>query len=477
MESIWSKTCERKKRHALERDIRAEVAVIGGGMTGILTAWYLKQAGVHAVVLEADQIGGGQTKNTTAKITAQHGMFCSTFLEKKGEERARNYVQANQAAVEEYKRIIREKDIDCNLTECDSYVYSSDRDKLKVEMEAARRLGIDAFLKEKMEIPVSCAGAVGFPGQAAFHPLKFLKALAEELTVYEDTPVTEVGENQVKTPRGNVRADKIIFAVHFPFLIFPGMYFARMHQERSYVIALETKEKLNGMYIGDGKETLSFRQYDKYILLGGQAHRTGENREGGRYEKLRTAAKEMYPQSQVAASWSAQDCMTADKIPFIGQYASDHPNWYVATGFQKWGMSSAMVSAMLLKDMICGIENPWAEVFAPSRFSAEEIPQLMKDGGKAVKGLTRRFFHLPEETAAELKRGHGAAVDTPQGKVGVYKTEEGRISQVDIVCPHMGCELTWNPDELSWDCPCHGSRFDWEGNLIDGPAQEGIAHE
>lgn len=181
--------------------------MIGGGMTGILTAWYLKQAGVHAVVLEADQIGGGQTKNTTAKITAQHGMFCSTFLEKKGEERARNYVQANQAAVEEYKRIIREKDIDCNLTECDSYVYSSDRDKLKVEMEAARRLGIDAFLKEKMEIPVSCAGAVGFPGQAAFHPLKFLKALAEELTVYEDTPVTEVGENQVKTPRGNVRVD------------------------------------------------------------------------------------------------------------------------------------------------------------------------------------------------------------------------------------------------------------------------------
>ncbi len=185
----------------------------------------------------------------------------------------------------------------------------------------------------------------------------------------------------------------------------------------------------------------------------------------------------MYPQSQVAASWSAQDCMTADKIPFIGQYASDHPNWYVATGFQKWGMSSAMVSAMLLKDMICGIENPWTEVFAPSRFSAEEIPQLMKDGRKAVKGLTRRFFHLPEETTAELKRGHGAAVDTPQGKVGVYKTEEGRICQVDIVCPHMGCELTWNPDELSWDCPCHGSRFDWEGNLIDGPAQEGIAHE
>lgn len=477
MDSIWSKTCEREKRPALEEDIRADVIVVGGGMTGILTAWQLEQAGVHAVVLEADQIGGGQTKNTTAKITSQHGMFCRTFLEKKGEETARKYLQANQAAVEEYKRIIREKNIDCDLTECDSYAYSSDMDKLKQETEAARRLGIHVAYEEQIEIPVSCAGAVRFPDQAEFHPLKFLRNLAEELTVYEDTPVTEAGENQVKTPWGSVRGDKIIFAAHFPFINFPGMYFARMHQERSYVLALENGGSLKGMYIGDGKDTLSFRQYDKYILLGGQAHRTGENREGGRYEKLKEAAKEMYPQSQVAACWSAQDCITADRVPFIGQYSSDRPDWYLATGFQKWGMSSAMVSAMLLKDMVCGKKNPYEEVFTPSRFSAEEVPQIMKDGGKAVKGLTRRFFHLPDETAAELKRGHGAVVDTPEGKAGVYKTEEGRICQVDIVCPHMGCELSWNPDELSWDCPCHGSRFDWEGNLIDGPAQEGIAHE
>src|SRR5699024_7303068 len=144
-------------------------------------------------------------------------------------------------------------------------------------------------------------------------------------------------------------------------------------------------------------------------------HRTGENREGGRYEKLIEAAKEMYPQSQVAACWSAQDCITADRVPFIGQYSSDRPDWYLATGFQKWGMSSVMVSAMLLKDMVCGKKNPYEEVFTPSRFSAEEVPQIMKDGGKAVKGLTRRFFHLPDETAAELKRGHGAVVDTPEG--------------------------------------------------------------
>lgn len=166
--------------------------------------------------------------------------------------------------------------------------------------------------------------------------------------------------------------------------------------------------------------------------------------------------------------------MTSDGLPFIGGYAADCPDWYVAAGFQKWGMSFAMVSAMLLKDLICGNENPCAEVFAPSRFSSGEIPQLMKEGGKAVKGLTKRFFHLPAETDASLKRGHGAVVETPQGKAGVYKTEEGNICQVDIVCPHMGCELAWNPEERSWDCPCHGSRFDYEGNLLDGPAQEGI---
>ncbi len=477
MESIWTKTYSRQKQPALNGDIETEAVVIGGGMAGILTAWQLKEAGVKTVVLEADQIGGGQTKNTTAKITSQHGLFCQTFIEKKGEEAARSYLQANQRAVEEYKRITDREKIDCDLTETDAYVYSEDREKLKRETEAAQRLGMNAVFEPQIEIPVVCAGAVRFPGQAQFHPLKFIGALAEQLTVYEDTRVTEVEENLVRTACGSVRADKIIFAVHFPFLKFPGMYFARMHQERSCVTALEDAGTLNGMYLGDGENALSFRQYGKYLLLGGEGYRTGENREGGRYERLTETARTLYPQSRISACWSAQDCMTSDDIPFIGVYASDCPDWFVATGFKKWGMSSAMVSAMILRDMICGNENPYADIFAPSRFSAEELPQIMKDGGKAVKGLTKRLFHLPDETAGALERGHGAVVETPQGKAGVYRTEEGRICPVNIVCPHMGCELSWNPDERTWDCPCHGSRFDCEGNLLDGPAQEGIQYE
>lgn len=477
MESIWSKTYTRKQRPALEEDIEADAAVIGGGMAGILTAWYLERAGVRTVVLEAEQIGGGQTGNTTAKITSQHGMFCHTFIEKKGEETARKYVQANQRAVQEYKKLIREEHICCDLTECDAYVYSKDGEKLKRETEAARKLGVCADFVRQIEIPAACAGAVRFPAQAEFHPLKFISALARRLRVYEDSRVTEVADQQVKTACGSVKAGKIVFASHFPFINFPGMYFARMHQERSYVLALEDAGDLKGMYIGDGKETLSFRQYGQYILLGGQSHRTGENKGGRRYEKLKSAAKELYPKSSVAAYWSAQDCITADSVPFIGCYSPDRPNWFVASGFRKWGMTSSMAAAMILRDMICGIENEYAEVFAPGRFSAEELPQLMKDGKEAVKGTVKRLFHIPSETAETLERGSGAVVETPEGKAGVFKTEENVIRQVDIVCPHLGCELTWNPDERSWDCPCHGSRFDSEGRLLDGPAQEGIHYE
>lgn len=261
MESIWSKTCEVKKGAALEGRLETDAVVIGAGMAGILTAWRLEQAGVRTVVLEAECIGSGQTKNTTAKITAQHGMFCSALTEKKGRDTAEKYVRVNQEAVEEYKRMVREKEIECDLTESDAYVYSHDGEKLRREAEAAQRLGVDASFEPQIEIPISCAGAVRFPGQAQFHPLKFITALASELSVYEDSPVTEVEDHFVKTACGSVKAGKIVFATHFPFIDFPGLYFARMHQERSYVIALENAGSLNGMYIGDGNDALSFRQY------------------------------------------------------------------------------------------------------------------------------------------------------------------------------------------------------------------------
>ena len=284
MESIWSKTCDIPERLPLDGDLEAEAVVIGGGMAGILTAYQLECAGVRTVVLEAGRIGGGQTGNTTAKITCQHGIFCHDFIDKKGRDAAEQYVRANQAAVEEYKRIIQKEGIDCDLEEKDSYVYSQDEKKLKDEAEAAAGLGVKASFEPRIEIPVSCAGAVKFARQAQFHPLKFIRSLSEKLTIYENSPVRGAEEHIVKTVCGSVKAEKVIFATHFPFVDFPGMFFTRMHQERSYVLALEGAGVINGMYIGDGKDTLSFRQFGRYLLFGGEGQ--SDRREEG-WRKIR----------------------------------------------------------------------------------------------------------------------------------------------------------------------------------------------
>ena len=477
MESIWRKTCQIEGRPQLAENISADVAVIGGGMAGLLIAWQLQQAGQKTVVLEAGRIAGGQTQNTTAKITAQHGMLCDALLKAKGKEKAKKYFQANQRALEEYRRIILQEGIPCDFQETASYVYSQNLEKLQAEEKAAKKLDIAAELVEQVPLPVPHAGAVRFAGQAQFHPLKFVKALSSWLTIYEHTPVKKVERDRVVTPGGTVAAPKIIFASHYPFINFPGLYFARMHQQRSYVLALEGTVPLEGMYIGEGRNAYSFRQYGKYLLLGGGGHRTGEEVPGGGLEGLRKAAGQFFPNSREAACWAAQDCMPADRIPYIGRYSSGEPNWFVATGFQKWGMTSAMAASMILRDMICGLGNPYEEIFSPERFSAGELPQILRDGAEAVKGLAKRAFQLPEKSIRELGTECGQLVEFEGKRRGAYRKETGELFLVNPRCPHMGCQLAWNSQEKTWDCPCHGSRFDYRGNLLDGPAQEGIGCE
>lgn len=474
MDSVWSKTCEIEKREALSGDIEREVVVIGAGMAGILIANALQKSGREVVVLEAERIASGQTRNTTAKITSQHGIIYSRLIDTLGEEKARQYAAANQKAVLEYKTMIEEQGIACDFEETDAYVYAQDEAVLKKEAEAAASLGLPASFVKKPELRFPNAGAVKFTNQAQFHPLKFLREVSQKLEIYEDTRVLKVEEQIVSTNRGIVRAKKVVFACHYPFVNFPGMYFTRMHQERSYVLALENAARVDGMYIGEGEITYSLRNYGDLLIFGGANHRTGENREGGRYQALRDKTAELFPGCREVACWSAQDCITPDNVPYIGRYASGKPDWYVATGFHKWGMSSSMVSAMILRDLICGIENPFAEVFAPDRLDGQDISGIMCEGAHAVKGLTKRFFQLPAETASELAKGSGGIVMLEGEKVGVYKDEDGKLYAVDVRCPHLGCQLEWNPDELSWDCPCHGSRFDRFGKLISNPAQEDV---
>lgn len=478
MESIWSKTTELHPRKPLPGSMQTETAVIGGGLAGLLTAYFLQQRGVKTIVLEASRIGSGQTKNTTAKITSQHGLIYHKLLQTLGEEPARQYAQANQQAIDAYRSLIREKKIDCQFEECPAYLYSTvEAEPLEQEAEAARLFDIDARFTTRTSLPFSVAGAVRFSGQAQFHPLAFLQEIADELEIYEETRVTKVEDDRIFTDRGTVTARNIVFATHYPFLNFPGYYFLRQHQERSYVLALENAMKLDGMYLGIDENGLSFRNSGKYLLLGGGSHRTGENRTGGKYEMLRRYAEQFWPESREAAYWSAQDCMTLDGVPYIGQFSVSTPHWFVATGFQKWGMTTSMAAAQLLTDLITGVENPCEEVFSPLRFTpAASAKTFLQEGLHAVRDLSRQAFAPPRAEIDALPTGHGGVVSCEGEKVGVYKDEQGEVYMVSTRCPHLGCQLEWNPDEKSWDCPCHGSRFDYRGNLIDNPAQEGLPH-
>lgn len=478
-ESIWSKTADLPRRPALPGDLTADAAVIGGGLAGVLTAHYLREAGLCAVVLEASRVGSGQTQNTTAKITSQHGMIYHRLLQQLGPEKAGQYAAAHQSAIEAYRRLVEGERIDCDFTEAPAWLYTTgESEALRQEFEAVKQLNLPAVWSTETELPFPVTAALGLERQARFHPLKFLRAVAEPLEVYEETRVRTVEGTRVVTDRGVVTAAHIIFACHYPFLNVPGYYFLRLHQERSYVIALEGAPAMAGMYLGIDEDGLSFRPQGDLLLLGGGGHRTGENSAGGQYQGLRRAAKGFWPECREAAHWSAQDCMPLDGVPYIGRFSASTPNWYVATGFQKWGMTSAMVSALLISDLIVKGESPWEEVFSPQRFTpAASAQALGRETVQAAKGLSRRIFAPPRADIEALPLGHGGVVECGGEKLGVYKDDGGEVYLVDLRCPHLGCQVEWNPDEKSWDCPCHGSRFDYRGNLIGGPAQEDLKHD
>ncbi len=479
MKSVWSDSVNIDRKLHLEVDISCDVVVVGAGMAGILIAHNLSKKGVDVVVLEAREIAGGMTKNTTAKITSQHSLIYNKLIHDYGEKKASQYFLTNEIAISRFMEIIKAEKIECDFEEKDAFVYSiDDAEKINNEVRAVQKLGGSAEYISELELPFKIAGAIKFTGQAQFNPLKFIAPIAKKLQIYENTMVTHVEKNVVFTEHAKVTARKIVIASHFPFINFPGFYFSRMHQERSYVIALENAMKLNGMYIDADEKGFSFRSYGDLLLLGGAGHRTGKNKSGGCYEKLRLKGAKLFPDSVEKYHWSAQDCMTHDEIPYIGQFSKATPEMYVATGFNKWGMTTSMASAMILSDMIMGYENENAEVFSPQRFNPPAgAKNLIKDSTQAVEGLALGAFKIPFEKLEKIEAGHAGIVEHDGHRIGVYKDENGATFAVSTKCPHLGCLLEWNPDELSWDCPCHGSRFNYRGKLISNPSIKELKYE
>lgn len=472
MESIWRATCTMPQFSVLDSDIYADAAVIGGGMTGLLTAYFLQKQGLRTVVLEAETICSGQTGGTTAKITAGQGLCYTRLKNDWGNETAAQYAQAAQEAIEAYAQLIDSEAIDCDFVRCAHYLYStSDPESMRREAEAASQAGLPARFTQDTELPFPVAGAVCFPDQARFHPLRFLRALASDLTIYENTRVTEVSGEQIRTERYTVNARHIVFACHYPFINRPGYYFLRMHQERSYVLALTHAPAIEHMYWSADGGGCSLRPAGDYLLLGGGSHRTGENRSGGHYEQLRHRAAEWWPDAEPVCQWSAQDCITIDGLPYIGRYSKETSNWYTATGYRKWGMTGAMTAATRLCAMILGQDTASTSLFSPERFSLSPAASAMlTDGLEAVKALARPWFEPSRAPLSELPEEHGGIVECQTGKAAVSKDAAGHASIHACRCTHLGCQVEWNPDDRTWECPCHGSCFSEEGRVLNGPA-------
>ena len=424
--SVWESSVKLPKFPELKGNIKTDVLIIGGGLAGILTAFFLHQNGINYILVEKDTICSGTTQNTTAKITIQHGLIYSKIEKEYNTETAIKYLQANIIAFNKYAELSRK--IDCDYEIKDNYVYSlTNRQKLEDEMRTLKRIKYNAEFVEELDLPIKTVGAVKFPKEAQFNPLKFVSETAKELHIYENTFVKEMIGDTAVTDKGKIKAKNVVVATHFPFINKHGSYFLKLYQHRSYVIALSNAQNVNGMYVDESDTGLSFRNYNNLLFLGGGGHRTGNN--GGNWNELRAFSKKHYKNASEKYFWATQDCMSLDSIPYIGRYSKATPNLYVASGFNKWGMTGSMVSAIILSDMIMGKRNEYASIFTPYRSILK--PQLFVNGFESTKNLL----------TISNKR-----------------------------CPHLGCALKWNRAEHTWDCPCHGSRFSKEGKVLNNPA-------
>ncbi len=405
MKSVWQNNKPQLRFGSLEGSKNTDVLIIGGGIAGLLCAYKLKNAGIDCMLAEACEICGGITKNTTAKITVGHGLIYDKLIKRFGLDKAKLYLDAQNRALKEYEHLCR--NIDCDFENKDSYVYCLDNiNKIEKEVYALNRLGINADLSPADELPFKVAGAVRITKQAQFNPLKFLYTIAKDLPIYEHTKVIELKPNKAVTDRGEINFKKLIVATHFPILNKHGGYFLKLYQHRSYVIALKNAQELDGMYVDEADKGLSFRNYGDMLLLGGGGHRTGK--QGGCFGELEHFASKYYKGAKIVGRWATQDCMSLDGVAYIGRYSRRTPDVFVTAGFNKWGMTNAMAGAEILCDLVRERQNPYADVFLPSR----------------------SILH-------------------PQLAVNTFESVVGLLTPTVPRCPHLGCALKYNPVEKS----------------------------
>lgn len=473
--SVWELTTSIEKRKTLQEDLECDILIVGAGMVGCLLGYFLSKENKNVVIIDKGRIGSGVSKNTTAKITFQHGLIYHKMLTTMGFEKTKMFYQANQHALDEIVKLINKENIDCDLKIEDAYVYTlKNTNKLKKEYKTYQKLGINSELTDKSNLPFEIKQALKVENQASFNPLKFIKFISRNLNIYENTKMIKLDDSGYVICDNNIKikANKIVIATHFPIVDDGGFYFLKQHQDKSYLLALKNATKVYGMYIDeDNKHGHTLRDYNEYVLFGGYSHQTGKKEDNYYFQKLEDQSKKYFPDSKVVAKFSAQDCMSLDHMPYIGKYSKKSNNVYVATGFNKWGMTSSMLSALILSDLLNNKENKYAKLFSPSRFNfLSSIKNITHNSLNSINGLFLKRILIKRKDVIELENDSSMIIKYNKKYVGIYKDKNGEVYAIDIRCPHLGCILSFNKEERAYECPCHGSKFDYKGNLIYSPS-------
>jgi len=493
--SYWRTSIEPSTYPKLETNRESEVVVIGAGIAGLVTAVQLVEQGYSVTVIEADRIASGTTGYTTAKVSSQHGLIYDELIRTFGEEKARLYHEANEEAIRFLRDQTTRLAIECELEEQDAYLYvastGTKQKQLTKEADAYSRLGInggDATDEVKDKLPYPVEQALVIRNQAQFHPVKYLLGLARHFTeqggkLYEQTRATSVESDRTPTvlleSGHQIKAKKVIVATHFPFNDFKGLYFSKLEVHRSYIVSgLVGEDFPDGMFMSADKPSRSLRHVKtadgkRLGLFGGENHLSGHQTDTkANYQALAHFVESEFDVAQIEQFWSAQDLISLDKVPYIGQMTSDDPNILVATGFAKWGMTNGIAAGLLLSDLLAGTPNRFRGLFDPNRskLNKQDAKQFAKNNADVAIELLKGKVSRASQSSDDLGIDEGGLVRHAGKTVGGYRDESGELHLVKTTCTHMGCDVKWNNGERSWDCPCHGSRFDYRGNVLEGPA-------
>lgn len=491
-EPYWRDTVQLPTHQKLAKNLNVDVAIVGGGITGITAAYLLSKEGLNVALADSDVLLNGTTGHTTAKITVQHDIIYDELIQHFGAEQAKHYYEANLSGLEFIRETVNEKNIECDFTTEDAILYAVSDESMKKlikEKEAYEKLGIPFEFTDKIPLDIEMQGALIVKNQAQFHPLKYLHTLVQEMSqagvqIFEKTVIIDVkgteDEPKLITNEGfEITCQHVISASHFPFFDGNGFYFARMYADRSYVVSAKTSKPYpGGMFLSVDEPKRSLRSAndsgETVVIIGGEGHKTGQVKDTARlYENLEAFGETVFGLKEITHKWSAQDLFTLDKVPYIGNLTSNHKNIYTATGFHKWGMTNGTFAALMLRDLIVKKESLYLDLFTPSRFQSDpSVKEFLKQNADVAKHLISGKINPPSKRPQDLKANEGSPVMFQGKRAGAYKDEKGVLHLVDTTCTHLGCEVEWNNGDRTWDCPCHGSRFSYSGDVIEGPADK-----